>query len=156
MVIPIVEHDASQELRTRQRHQRAAGPHDLECVSHASIVDNRQRLADIPRAVVEQVEHILRGCRLLPGGKVRRSCFFRKGHLGVGRAVVGDTVYNCAAEPLGSGVPDTERLEELGTANSLVVPISSERASSHSTSPSRARRFPSRYRSPRCGRRRRW
>ena len=63
--------------------------------------------------------------------------------IAVGRAIVGAVVDNLANQPLGSGVPDAERLEEHGIANALVVLTSSERVSAHSTYPSRERRFPS-------------
>ncbi len=85
------------------------------------VADARNHL----RAVDEQVEHIFRVCRL-PGVEVRRSCFFREGHLGVGRAVGGGAVYNCAAERLGPGVADAKQFEEQGAANSLVLPNSCE------------------------------
>jgi phosphoglycerate dehydrogenase-like enzyme len=57
--------------------------------------------------------------------------------------------YKALVDALNSGHLD-------GAADALDRPISSAPASSRSTFPSRARHFPSRRRSPRCGRYRRW
>src|SRR5690348_14775589 len=46
VVVPMVEQQAAQERRPRQRQERAALDHHLEGLSHPAVVQRRQILAD--------------------------------------------------------------------------------------------------------------
>src|SRR5947207_3127029 len=65
--------------RPSRRPSGKAGLHDLERAAHASIVDGRQGLADVRRALVDRIEHLAHARRLRPGGaEVWRSHFVRQ------------------------------------------------------------------------------